>query len=158
MCAWGQAEAAFFAEHVIETSVCAETAVSEPLTPAHSLLIAHAGIQSHRLSQKYSIWQETAKKLNIWGFICWSHWILPAHKPYRKPKTKINGKAREGVNLQLLLAVKLYWRQVKVTQGFFTLNYGLYFILLNIALFFGFFHFPYWLCHSSTNAYVFYWI
>lgn len=29
-------EAAFFTEHVIENSACAETAGSGPLTPAHS--------------------------------------------------------------------------------------------------------------------------
>lgn len=55
-------------------------------------------------------------------------------------KIKINDKAREGVNL-LLSAVKLYWRQVMVTQGFFTLNCSLNFILLSTALFFGFFFF-----------------
>lgn len=110
-------------------------------------LVAHARIQSHRLSldfmsQKYSIWQEVAEEWNIWGFICWPHWSLPAYKPYGKQRNKINGKAREGVNLQLLSAVKLYWRQVEVTQGFFALNRSLDFILLSTALFFFFFIFP----------------
>lgn len=123
------------------------------------LPIAHVRIQSHRLSldfmsQKYSMWQVAAREWNIWGFICWPRWSLPAYKPHGKPRSKINGKARERINLQLLSAVKLYWRQVKVTQGFFTLNCSLDFILLSTALCLDFFHFHNWICHSFTSYYV----